>query len=319
MVQSPDRALGLVYGKELLSYDFGPDHLMNSKRLVSFFEALQSSGLLTDRRISVLSPRKATREELRLFHDEAYIEFVKKTSESGTGLLDSGDTPAFPGIFEAASYVVGSSLAALDAVMKAEVTYSMNPMGGMHHARRNRAAGFCVFNDIGVMIEKSRSEYGLARILYVDLDAHHGDGVMYGYYDDPDLYIIDFHEDGRYLYPGTGFTDETGGSHAAGTKLNLPLRPGARDADFLDKFQLMKDFVSALSVDLTIVQAGVDSIAGDLSHLDLTMNCHLAVISFLKKRSVSGLRGPMIVLGGGGYNPRNTSTVWLAIVKNLIG
>jgi len=309
----------LVYGKELLSYDFGPNHYMNAKRLISFFEAVQSSSLLTDRRISVLNPRKATREELALYHDETYIGFVKKASERGTGLLDYGDTPVFPGIFEAASYVVGSSLAALDAVMKGEVTYSMNPMGGMHHARKNRAAGFCVFNDVGVIIEKSRREYGLARILYVDLDAHHGDGVMYDYYDDPNLYIADFHEDGRYLYPGTGFTDETGGSNAAGTKLNLPLRPGARDAEFLDKFQTMKEFVSALSVDLTIVQAGVDSIAGDLSHLDLTMNSHLAVISFLKKRAASSSKGPLIVLGGGGYNPRNTSAVWLSIVKNLIG
>ncbi|MBO3840466.1 MAG: acetoin utilization protein AcuC [Candidatus Brockarchaeota archaeon] len=310
--------LGLVYGEELLSYSFGSGHVMNSKRIEAFFKALNMERLLSDDRVLLIKPRMATLEEIMLYHDKKYIEFVKRMSIEGNGLLDHGDTPAFPGVFEAASYVVGSTLAAFEAVVKREVKYAMNPMGGLHHARRGRAAGFCVFNDIGVLIEKARREYGLRRILYVDLDAHHGDGVMYDYYDDPDLFIVDFHEDGRYLYPGTGFENETGRGLAVGTKLNLILKPWASDEDFKEKMEKAKHFIIQKSFDLTIVQTGVDSIAGDpITHLKLSAYSHLSMISFLKELSKSNT-GPLIVLGGGGYNTDNIAEVWVKIVKKLI-
>lgn len=313
------RILGLVYGRELLSYDFGPGHVMNSARLESFFKALESSGLVSDSRIILIKPRMATMEEIALYHDEKYIEFVKHMSAEGKGLLDYGDTPAFQGVFEAASLVVGSTLEALDAVMRRDVSYSMNPMGGLHHARRGRAAGFCVFNDVGVLIEKARRKYGVRKILYVDLDAHHGDGVMYDYYYDPDLFIVDFHENGRYLYPGTGFEGETGGGEAVGTKLNLPLKPWATDRDFEDKVEKAKQFVSKASFELMVFQAGADSIAGDpITHLKLSAQAHLQIVSFLKGLSSKSSMCPLIVLGGGGYNPSNTAEVWLKIVNALI-
>ncbi|MEM2608767.1 MAG: acetoin utilization protein AcuC [Thermoproteota archaeon] len=313
------KVLGLVYGEELLSYSFGSGHVMNSKRIEAFFKALNMEKLLSDDRVLLIKPRMATLEEIMLYHDNKYIEFVKRMSIEGDGLLDHGDTPAFPGVFEAASYVVGSTLAAFEAVVKREVKYAMNPMGGLHHARRGRAAGFCVFNDIGILIEKARREYGLRRILYVDLDAHHGDGVMYDYYEDPDLFIVDFHEDGRYLYPGTGFENETGRGPAAGTKLNLILKPWASDEDFKEKMEKAKHFISQKSFDLTIVQAGVDSIAGDpITHLKLSAYSHLSMISFLKELSSRYEIGPLIVLGGGGYNTENVAEVWVKIVKKLV-
>jgi acetoin utilization protein AcuC len=313
------RILGLVYGEELLSYDFGPSHVMNSARLKSFFTSLESSGLLSDSRILLIKPRRATMEEIALYHDRKYIEFVKEMSEEGKGLLDHGDTPAFPGVFEAASLVVGSTLEALEAVMRRDALYSMNPMGGLHHARRGKAAGFCVFNDVGVLIEKARREYGLRKILYVDLDAHHGDGVMYDYYYDPHLFIVDFHENGRYLYPGTGFEGETGAGEAVGTKLNLPLKPWATDLDFEEKLEKAKQFVSEDSFELMVFQAGADSVAGDpITHLKLTAKAHLHIVSLLKELSRRSGMCPLIVLGGGGYNPSNTAEVWLKIVNALI-
>jgi len=313
------KTLGLVYGDELLSYSFGPDHVMNSKRIEAFFKALESENLLSNDKILLIKPRIATIDEILLYHDKKYVEFVKRMSVEGNGLLDHGDTPAFPGVFEAASYVVGSTLAALEAVVSRKTKYAMNPMGGLHHARRGRAAGFCVFNDIGVLIEKARKEYGLRGILYVDLDAHHGDGVMYDYYEDPDLYIVDFHENGRYLYPGTGFENETGRGAAVGTKLNLPLRPWASDEDFKEKMEEAKQFICRGRFDLTIIQTGVDSIAGDpITHLKLSAYSHLSMISFLKELSSKSSIGPIIVLGGGGYNISNIAEVWVKIVKALI-
>ena len=315
----PQRILGLVYGEELLSYDFGPSHVMNSARLKSFFTSLESSGLLSDSRILLIKPRRATMEEIALYHDRKYIEFVEEMSEEGKGLLDHGDTPAFPGVFEAASLVVGSTLEALEAVMRRDALYSMNPMGGLHHARRGKAAGFCVFNDVGVLIEKARREYGLRKILYVDLDAHHGDGVMYDYYYDPHLFIVDFHENGRYLYPGTGFEGETGAGEAVGTKLNLPLKPWATDRDFEEKLEKAKQFMSEDSFELMVFQAGADSVAGDpITHLKLTAQAHLHIVSLLKELSRRSGMCPLIVLGGGGYNPSNTAEVWLKIVNALI-
>jgi len=292
---------------------------MNYKRIEAFFKALESENLLSDNRILLIKPRMATVEEIILYHDRKHIEFVKRMSEEGVGLLDHGDTPAFPGVFEAASYAVGSTLAAFEAVMRRDVKYAMNPMGGLHHARRGRSAGFCVFNDVGVLIEKARKEYGLRKILYVDLDAHHGDGVMYDYYEDPDLYIVDFHENGRYLYPGTGFENETGRGVAVGTKLNLTLKPGASDHEFLEKMERAKQFISQNSFELTILQAGVDSISGDpITHLNLSAYAHLSMLSFLKELSSKSLIGPLIVLGGGGYNLDNIVEVWTKIVKALI-
>ncbi|MDW8034771.1 MAG: acetoin utilization protein AcuC, partial [Nitrososphaerota archaeon] len=132
MYSSKQKALGLVYGEELLSYSFGPHHVMNSRRIEAFFKALESEGLIFNDRILLIKPRMATLNEITLYHDMKYVEFVKEMSVRGTGLLDHGDTPAFPGVFEAAAYVVGSTLAALEAVMKKEVKYAMNPMGGLH-------------------------------------------------------------------------------------------------------------------------------------------------------------------------------------------
>ncbi|MBO3800636.1 MAG: acetoin utilization protein AcuC [Candidatus Brockarchaeota archaeon] len=319
-MDSEKKVLGLVYGNELLSYSFGPNHVMNSKRMEAFFRAIESEGLLSNDKILLIRPRMATVDEIMLYHDGKYVEFVREMSIEGIGLLDHGDTPAFPGVFEAASYVVGSTLAAFETLMKHEIKYAMNPMGGLHHARRGRAAGFCVFNDIGVLIEKARKEYGLRRILYVDLDAHHGDGVMYDYYEDPDLYIVDFHENGRYLYPGTGFENETGRGAAVGTKLNLVLRPGASDYEFEEKMDKAKQFISQKSFELTILQAGVDSISEDpITHLNLSAYSHLSMLSFLKELSSKSIIGPLIILGGGGYNLNNIAEVWTKIVKALIG
>ncbi|MDW8033576.1 MAG: acetoin utilization protein AcuC, partial [Nitrososphaerota archaeon] len=166
---------------------------------------------------------------------------------------------------------------------------------------------------------KARKEYGLKRILYVDLDAHHGDGVMYDYYDDPDIYIVDFHENGKYLYPGTGFEDETGIGVALGTKLNLVLKPGASDYDFKEKMEKAREFILQNNFELTILQAGADSIAGDpITHLNLSAYSHLSMLSFLKELSSKSITGPLIVLGGGGYNINNITEVWIKIVNALI-
>ena len=142
--------------------------------------------------------RAASREELEWFHTPAYVDLVRERSASGFGYLDAGDTPAWRGVYEAASNVVGATLNAVDAVLSGTARRAFIPIAGLHHASRGHAAGFCVFNDCGVAIEMLRRRHGMKRVAYVDIDAHHGDGVFYAFEDDPDLLFADLHEDGRY-------------------------------------------------------------------------------------------------------------------------
>ncbi len=183
----------LVYkGKEIAAYGFGDPHPFGTDRHDVFHRELAAAEL--DPAIRYATPRRASVDELLLFHTPEYIDRVSRMSKEGRGYLDEGDTPALPGIFDAASDVVGTTLAAIDAVMHGEARRAFVPIAGLHHAARDRAAGFCVFNDCGVAAEYLRQRHGLARVAYVDIDAHHGDGVFYGFVDDPDLIFADIHE-----------------------------------------------------------------------------------------------------------------------------
>lgn len=153
--------VGVLFGHQLTLYSFGPSHPLNSSRILKFYELLPRDFVFLD-------PVMAKEEEITLFHKKDYVEFVKRMSEKGFGYLDYGDTPAFKGVYEASAYVVGSTLRALDSILKGEVDHAFNPVGGLHHARRGSAAGFCVFNDIGVLFEVARKR-GLNKILYIDI------------------------------------------------------------------------------------------------------------------------------------------------------
>jgi acetoin utilization protein AcuC len=218
------------HGEALASYGFGHGHPFGPDRLNAFWQEMTTRGF--DRQCDIGTPVACTEKDLALFHTAGYIARVKRQSQTGEGYLDYGDTPAFPGVFEAASVVVGSVLDGLKKILAGDCRRVFVPIAGLHHARRDSAAGFCVFNDIGVLIEALRKQHGIRRVAYVDIDAHHGDGVFYSFEDDPDLIFADIHEDGRYLYPGTGAASETGKGKAKGTKLNIPMEPGADDVAF---------------------------------------------------------------------------------------
>lgn len=169
-------AVCVTIGDQLARYGFGEGHPFGPDRLAAFWTEAQAQGL--DRQWIQCLPGSATRELLERFHTPEYVERVISQSATGEGYLDCGDTPAFPGIYEAACTVVGSVLDAVERIMKAECRHAFVPIAGLHHARRDSAAGFCVFNDCGIAIEILRLQYGLQRIAYVDIDAHHGDGVF---------------------------------------------------------------------------------------------------------------------------------------------
>lgn len=307
----------VVAGERIARYGFPDGHPFGPDRHDAFWREVVAQGL--DRRVLQLAPRRASRAELELFHDPGYVGFVHERSATGEGFLDAGDTPAFKGVFEAASDVVGASLVALDAVMDGQARRAFVPIAGLHHAGRAHAAGFCVFNDIGVVIETLKRSHGLARIAYVDIDAHHGDGVFYAYEDDPAVILADTHEDGRYLYPGTGAADEVGSGPATGTKLNLPLPPGAGDTEFLDAWQAVEAHLERHAPQFVLFQCGADSLGGDpITHLGLTEAAHVHAATRLCAIADRHAAGRILGFGGGGYNRRNIARAWTGVVAAFV-
>jgi acetoin utilization protein AcuC len=311
----------VFFGEALASYGFGPNHPLGNDRIFAFWKKLQSENVSN---VVVEKPELATGEDALTFHDKHYVEFVKMASNRGGVLLDKGDTPAFKGVFEAALYTVGSTLAGLEFVISGKdrsgdkIDHAFNPIGGLHHAMRDSASGFCVFNDIGVAIMVARSKYDIRRIAYVDIDAHHGDGVFYEFEDDPLLFFADTHEDGRYLFPGTGFANETGKGAAAGTKLNVPLEPGATDESFISEFSKIEQFIDEAKPELIILQCGADSLAGDpITHLQFSAKAHRHAADALHRLAHRHCKGRIIALGGGGYNRDNIGAAWTEVVKSF--
>ena len=310
------QSINVYKGAALASYGFGDEHPFGFDRHDAFHAELLNAELGTA--IQYASPRRASIDELSLFHTNEYIDLVSKKSEQGEGFLDNGDTPAYPGIFDSACDVAGTTLAAVDAIMAGESQRACVPIAGLHHAGRDHAAGFCVFNDCGIAVEYLRRNHDLRRVAYVDIDAHHGDGVFYGFEDDPDLIFADIHEDGRFLYPGTGFSDETGKGEAEGTKLNIPMLPGAGDAEFDIAWERVVEYVDNAGPEFIIFQCGADSLAGDpITHLRYTEAAHGRAARDLCALADRHCGGRIIGTGGGGYNLRNLARAWTRVVQSF--
>jgi acetoin utilization protein AcuC len=307
----------LVIGDKIARYGFGDGHPFGPDRHDAFLRELKAGDI--ESRLSVLEPRAASREELESFHEADYLDRVAERSKTGHGFLDAGDTPAFRGVYEAAANVVGASLVATEAIMSGSVRRGFVPIAGLHHAGRGHAAGFCVFNDCGVVVEQLRSRWGLTRVAYVDIDAHHGDGVFYAFEDDPLLVFADMHEDGRYLYPGTGGAEETGRGPARGTKLNIPLPPGAGDAEFFVEWERIEALLEKFAPQFILLQCGADSLDGDpITHLKLSENAHAHAAARLAAQAERLCQGRVLGMGGGGYNRRNLARAWTRVVTSFV-
>lgn len=293
-----------VYDDSVLKYDFGSGHPLKGWRVRLARDLLRAEDL------HVEPARPASRAEVELFHTPSYLDLVKRFSSAGTGMLDGGDTPAFTGCYEASMNIVGATLAAIDLVLEGRYAHSSSFAGGLHHAGRGNASGFCILNDCAVGIAYLSKRF--RRVAYIDLDAHHGDGVMYGFYSEPGVIDIDFHQDGKTLFPGTGSHLETGTGEAKGKKLNLPLPPGSADdvlVDLLNEFAV--PFLEETRPEFMMVQCGADGLIGDpLAGLSFTKHGYLRVVEKLHEISHSLCGGRLVLLGGGGYNPEAAAECW---------
>lgn len=303
-------------GNDLAAYGFGDEHPFGPQRHHVFEAEFYRQKL--DQRADILFPVKTDQKTLTLFHTPNYIEKIIEQSKFGLGYLDNGDTPAFVGMYEAVRYVAGSVINAINRLMQNEYKTAFIPIAGLHHARRNSAAGFCIVNDCGIAIEALFKIHGLQRVAYVDIDAHHGDGVFYSFEDDPRLIFADMHEDGQFLYPGTGASNETGKGQATGKKLNIPMPPNADDALFFKIWPQVESFLDKQQPEFILFQCGADSIKDDpITHLAYSEKAHAYATRRLTKIAQQHCDGKLLVMGGGGYNHDNIAKTWTAVVDVL--
>lgn len=304
-------------GEQLANYNFGPSHPFGPQRHDAFTRELDRQQLR--QRVCLCAPVMASRAAIEAFHTAAYIDKVITLSATGSGLLDAGDTPAFRGMYEASRFVAGTVLDGIDRIMSGQCAQVFVPIAGLHHARRDAAAGFCVFNDCGIAIEALRREHHIRRIAYIDIDAHHGDGVFYAFEDDPELCIVDFHQDGRTLYPGTGALGETGTGDATGTKMNVPMPVGANDELLMKLWPAAEAFIEKARPEFILLQAGADSLGGDpITQMQYSAATHGYVTKRLKALANRLCDGRLIALGGGGYDLTNLARAWSAVVTALL-
>lgn len=323
----------LLFDPGELDYDFGPDHPMQPRRLLALIDLLECCGLWQSGEQQKRLPlRAATIEELGLVHTPDYIAAVQQLSISeAIGInkeerearenlalkygFGEGDTPALPGMHEVAACIAGGTLVALSAIMGLpeggmfasednRPLHVFHPAGGLHHAWAERASGFCVYNDISIAIAHVLRATE-AKVLYIDFDAHHGDGVQRSFYDDPRVMTVSFHETGRYLFPGTGDILELGNGSGRGYSVNIPLEPFTEDDSYIEAMNLLlPPLALSFAPDLIVSAHGCDTHAWDpLTHLELTLRGIQAQIKLVHQLAHTYCQGRWVALGSGGYDP----------------
>ena len=309
--------VNLYVGDNLAAYGFPDGHPLGIDRQGAFLREAMKRGLVS--RTTRRDAREALRDELLRFHSEDYVNLVFTAEERGVLLLDQGDTPVFPGVYRASAHVVGAALDGLAQVMNGDCLRSLQPIGGLHHAGRGHAAGFCVFNDLGVVIETLRRVYGIKRVGYLDIDVHHGDGVFYAFEDDPDLIFADVHQDSRTLYPGTGRENETGKDRAKGTKLNIELPPFSGDAEFMEAWPRVEAHFDKFKPEFFVFQCGADGLKGDpLAQLQYSPAVHEHTARRMVMLADEYAGGRIMAFGGGGYDRDNLARAWSAVLARLL-
>jgi acetoin utilization protein AcuC len=299
--------LQVVWDDSMLAYDFGGQHPMNPERLHLTARLTRECGLLDLPGVTVTAPEVASDGELETVHSADYVRAVRSVSENpdvshAAMGLGTEDTPAFAGMHEASARLAGGSIGAADALLAGSATRAVNFGGGMHHAARSRASGFCIYNDAAASVQRLLDR-GVGRVLYIDVDAHHGDGTQSIFWDDRRVMTISLHETGMTLFPGTGFASETGGPGAEGYAVNVALPTVSGDSAVLRAFHaVVPQLAEAFAPDVIVSQHGCDSHREDpLTNLRVSVNAQHALMTGVRDLADRLCDGRWIATGGGGY------------------
>jgi acetoin utilization protein AcuC len=311
MRDQPETSAVLFYTERYSQFDYGFHHPLKMRRIKLVFDLLTAYSVTNHPRIEVREPQPAPEDDLRMFHEETYLAVLKgldagiHPSNPYRYGLGPGDNPIFPGLYELSTLIAGSSLEAAEAIVEKKTPVAFSIAGGLHHALPDRASGFCYINDAVVAIQRLVRRG--ARVAYIDVDAHHGDGVQMAFYSTDQVLTISLHEDGHFLFPGTGFVEEIGSGPGRGYSVNVPLYPGTDDQTYLWAFdEVVPPLLARYRPDILVTQLGVDSFASDpLTHLRLTTHGFTQVVERFRALGL-----PWIALGGGGYDLSNVARGW---------
>jgi acetoin utilization protein AcuC len=327
----------LYYSEKFQAYNFGPEHPFNPARLMLAYKLMEEEGMIDDLTCKV-EPQTAEEADLQRVHTLEYIASVQTEEPELAFGLGSDDTPVFPGIYAASRLLAGGSIDAARRII-AEDCSAFNIGGGLHHAMPSRASGFCVFDDpaLAISVLKERFE----RVLYIDIDGHHGDGVQQIFYEDPDVLTISLHESGLYLFPGTGFIDELGAGPGLGYSVNIPMPMYSGNEEYLRAFEVIVPRLFAwFQPQAVVAQLGVDTHYSDpLTTLNMTLTGYTHLVRRIIELTGQYAGGRLLALGGGGYNmevvpvafasvlhlmrseklPEYLPPYWVEFFSNLVG
>ncbi len=300
-----------IHSDQIEQYSYPDDCPFKTERAGKVYSTLRSMGLLSGRGISVVAPVPAQRTALKLFHSPRYLHALKQAAggrwepEALYMGIGTPDCPIFTGMYDYAALATGGTLLGAQMILADEVDIVFNPSGGYHHAGPEKAAGFCYVNDLAIACTVLAN--GGKKVLYLDVDVHHGDGVAQAFYGRSDVMTISLHENPKTLFPGTGFEDEIGQGQGRGYCVNLPLPVGTYDRAYMLAFEsVVLPLVEAFNPDAIVLELGGDTLAGDpLAHLHLTNNAHAEIINH-----VQSFGKPILATGGGGYHIENTVRAW---------
>jgi acetoin utilization protein AcuC len=300
-----------LYSQALEKYAYPQGCMFDTQRAGKTRALLKSLGFLAVDCGREVAPMRARITDMKKFHSKRYLEALQQAAQGNSlqAALNMGigtpDCPVFEGMFDYASWACGASLTGVDLILSGETNIAFNPSGGFHHAKAEKASGFCYINDLVLacirFLENSK------RVLYLDIDAHHGDGVQEAFYSNNEIMVISLHESGKTLFPWTGFENEIGEGAGRGYNVNIPLPVGISDKAYLKAFtKIVVPLIKAFAPDVFVMQLGMDALAGDtLAHLELTNNVHAEIVD-----RILSFDKPILATGGGGYHVENTVRGW---------
>ena len=308
------------YSESLLGYEFSEEHPLKPERLKLTYLLSEQLGLLDN--VDLFDPASATRANLELFHSVEFLDAVKKCGDELCSDYKHGigtpDNPVFPQVFETGAKYVGATLDAMKRIIDG-ASNAFCISGGLHHAHRNAASGFCIFNDVAIAINHLQKKKE-CKVLYLDIDAHHGDGVQNAFYRSKDVMTISVHQTGKTLFPGTGFVYETGGAEGTGYSVNIPVIPGAGTVELIRVHEeIVVPLIESYKPDLLVTQLGVDGHYMDpLAHLAYTSHGYETVLSSLRDLSSDVCDLGWLAVGGGGYHPVNVARLWTLFLSVIL-
>ncbi|MGD0210736.1 MAG: acetoin utilization protein AcuC [Desulfomonilia bacterium] len=301
-----------IYTSAFDTYSLGSDHPFKPYKATMVYELCYRYGLFDRPWIKVYQPHPATEDVMAEYHSQEYIDALKGCNGGNFDFtmlhygLGTGDNPVFKGVFDFSLLVLGASVVSAELIASGEVDTTFSPVGGLHHGGYGHAEGFCYVNDIVIAINRLLKR-GFKRILYIDIDAHHGNGVQDAFYDSEKVLFISLHQNGESLYPGTGFENEIGEGKGRGYTVNLPLPEYTDDEAYVRAFKaIYPDLVKAYVPECVVAQIGLDTLKKDpLTNLRLTNNGYCTVIEEIRKSCPR-----VLALGGGGYSVPDVVRGW---------